>query len=576
MDTRKTIICGIAVTLAVAFTACEQPTDPEHVHQWGAWTVTTAAACVEEGTQTRTCALDASHVETQPIDALGHDYQNYGQTTPPTCTEPAVETGTCTRDATHKGTRAGAAALGHEWNTAHVLITAAADATTDGIEAITCKRDGSHTKEPRTLYATGTAGLAYELIKSDTEYRVRKGAVTGGAVYIPAYWRGASANYDDYLPVTEIGSAADTADIDITDPDNPVVTINGAFYNSNITALTFAPDSQLKSIGGFAFLNCADLGNIELPASLTAIGANAFSNCTGLTGIAIPASVTAVGSNAFFQCTDLASVTFAANSQLQTIGSNAFMSCAALTGITLPDSVTAIGANAFNQCTALVSVNIPAGVTVISNSVFQNCRNLAAITIPANATSIGDRAFQSCAGLAGSITIPASVTAIGESAFSGCSGLTAVTFAANSQLQAINSNAFSGCTGLTSIAIPASVTAIGNYAFNGNLGAEMALTSVTFAPDSQLATIGAGAFQYCYGIMIVTIPANVTTIGSSAFGGNRTEPMTLVTCLAIEPPILLSGAIWAAQIKVPAASVAAYKASTMWGTYADRISGIGE
>ncbi len=41
-------------------------------HAWGEWTVTTPAACEAEGVETRTCANDASHVETRAIEATGH------------------------------------------------------------------------------------------------------------------------------------------------------------------------------------------------------------------------------------------------------------------------------------------------------------------------------------------------------------------------------------------------------------------------------------------------------------------------------------------------------------------------
>lgn len=61
-----------------------EPVDPEHVHQWSAWTVVEPATCVSDGVQQRTCAgTDCPNpVETQVIKALGHDWDNWTVVTP--------------------------------------------------------------------------------------------------------------------------------------------------------------------------------------------------------------------------------------------------------------------------------------------------------------------------------------------------------------------------------------------------------------------------------------------------------------------------------------------------------------
>ena len=75
---------------------------------------------------------------------------------------------------------------------------------------------------------------------------------------------------------------------------------------------------------------------------------------------------------------------------------------------------------------------------------------------------------------------------------------------------AIGSSAFSDCNGLTSVTIPASVTSIGSSAF-----ASSDLTSVTI-PES-VTTIGKKAFSGCTSLTSITIPESVTTIGEEAF-----------------------------------------------------------
>lgn len=112
-----------------------------------------------------------------------------------------------------------------------------------------------------------------------------------------------------------------------------------------------------------------------------------------------------------------------------------------------------------------------------------------------------------------SVVLPDGITSIGEKAFNGCESLTSVTFGKNSQLSSIGPGAFNYCYSLESITIPESVTSIGSEAFNYCCG----LRSVTFGENSQLTSIGDYAFLGCYSLESITIPASVTSIGEWAF-----------------------------------------------------------
>ena len=88
----------------------------------------------------------------------------------------------------------------------------------------------------------------------------------------------------------------------------------------------------------------------------------------------------------------------------------------------------------------------------------------------------------------------------------------------------------------------------------------------------NLTKIGSSCFEGAQ-IKQVTIPDTVTEIGDFAF--NYCDQLASITCLAATPPALGTGAFNSETagftIKVPAASVAAYKAADGWKDYASYI-----
>ena len=72
---------------------------------------------------------------------------------------------------------------------------------------------------------------------------------------------------------------------------------------------------------------------------------------------------------------------------------------------------------------------------------------------------------------------------------------------------------FNGCNKLTHITIPENITDLGTNAFDGC----SSLTSVTL--PSNITAIGNYTFQNCSALGSITIPSNVTTIGQYAFSG---------------------------------------------------------
>ena len=132
---------------------------------------------------------------------------------------------------------------------------------------------------------------------------------------------------------------------------------------------------------------------------------------------------------------------------------------------------------------------------------------------------------------------------------------------------------------ITTLTIPPLVTVLPDEAFvyiqtvyNTETGEELPINIIL---PQNLTKIGNSCFEGAL-IKQITIPDTVTEIGGRAFFFCR--KLESITCLAATPPALgidaFSSDTAGFTIKVPAASVAAYKAATNWSSYADYIVGV--
>jgi len=217
----------------------------------------------------------------------------------------------------------------------------------------------------------------------------------------------------------------------------------------------------------------------------------------------------------------------------------------------------------------IISIILPDKATGIAagsseaTSAFHGFANLRSFS-GANLASIGAYAFCKCAKL-NPDTLPSGITSIGNYAFDGCSKLALTELPGG--LTKINSYSFRNCTSLALTTLPPGVTEIATYAFSGCKN--LALTRLP--PDVK--NIQTNVFNNCSSLTEMTIYDKVTNIGTNAFSGCGS--LTLFICLAEAPPTLGTGVFNKSHselvIKVPAASLNAYKAAKNWSDYTDRI-----
>ena len=159
-----------------------------------------------------------------------------------------------------------------------------------------------------------------------------------------------------------------------------------------------------------------------------------------------------------------------------------------------------------------------------------------AVTLSNGITSLGTNAFMNLMFLP-EVTIPASVKTIHKRAFENCRSLSSVTFAPNSQLQTIDHWAFYECINLKALEIPEGVTTIGN-----------------------------GAFYGCAYLDSIVLPASMMSIADNGFA--QCTKLSAMTVHAITPPAVDSKTFEsvnrAIPVYVPFGTGATYRATPIW------------
>lgn len=347
---------------------------------------------------------------------------------------------------------------------------------------------------------------------------------------------------------------------------------------------------------GYMFENCYNIIEVKLPSTLTKIQQYAFSGCSSLRSIKIPPSVV-FESNCFRSCTSLREVEFEEGLEDLT-GKTLFTDCgiktikfpSTLTRISgtqifygtqietveLPDTIESIGSGLFTRCLFLKSCNIPSKLTSIPDYMFDHCSSLEYLEIPAHITSIGNNAFSSCSSLM-NIKLNEGLESIGNYTFASCTALEKVDFP--DSLKSIGYSTFSYCTSLDSVRFPDTLESV---SFSANFDNCSSLRSVDINTISasgsgnsifsscyslshvsinKVTSLETYAFYRCFSLKRLTIPATVTSIGSSALSGlSELEELKFE---GSTPPTMYSTGSYTnlpttCKILVPAGSLEAY------------------
>ncbi|MCR5653549.1 MAG: leucine-rich repeat protein, partial [Ruminococcus sp.] len=339
----------------------------------------------------------------------------------------------------------------------------------------------------------------------------------------------------------------------------------GAFANSTITS-AMLPDT-LKTLGNYAFYNCAKLKSVYFPNSVTSIGNWVFENCVSLEGVKISAYVTSIGDGAFACCPKITQFEVASgNSKYSSPDGNlydknktylyqyALGSPAA--SYEVPSTVTQIFNYAFRRSHNLETITVASGNSSFSaeDGVLYNSNKSTLIaypagkkgttfTVPNSVSTI--QSFSLQYNKLETIIIPSNVSTLQEWLFTGSTNLTDVVFL-RSDSMTIGTNSFGdtnanltfyGYSGSSaqnyangkSPKIPfVEITAYENgWLYNsaddgkivGYVGDKKDITIPATVDGSAVTSVAANVFKDNEDITSVAFPSNITSIGAGAFDG---------------------------------------------------------
>ncbi len=340
-------------------------------------------------------------------------------------------------------------------------------------------------------------------------------------------------------------------------------------------------EDGVTGIGNCAFLNCTGLTTVTIGTGVTYIGIDAFYNCTNVTDVycnADPEKLTWDESNCDDFKPDGTTIIHVADAAPwytkfggEVNGTfidkpyvplswnyDAATKTLTLSGTVIPSYDDLDECPWIDYVEEVENIVIEDDVTRIGNHAFEDYESLTTVTIPASVTSIGNYAFSGCSGLT-TVTIGSGVTYIGRDAFFNCTNVEVVYCNADPEKLTWDENDCNDfkSDGSTVIQVADAApwiekfTGVVNgtfsdkpyvpFSWNYDADTKTLTFSGTVIPSYEdpeerpwkdyvevvekivisddVMRIGDFAFEACFGLTTVTIPAGVTSIGDHAFYG---------------------------------------------------------
>jgi len=340
---------------------------------------------------------------------------------------------------------------------------------------------------------------------------------------------------------------------------------NYAFQNNkSLTKADFSAATSLTTFGTYMFSGCSALSNVTLQSTLTALPDRTFYSCSSLKTVSLPESVASIGGSYVFASSGIKTI-IANRSTTPTLSS-------AMSGIN-PDTIrlavfTAAAKTAYKahtywgqfdidtkiegECGAdgdnvMYALDLATGVLTLTGSgatatystsdanraPWYAYRSLITSAVVENGiTGIGGYAFKECASMT-TISLPETLATMGSSVFDGCTSLASYTYAGT--IEQWLGITFSGTsstpmyhvkklyangsdTEITNLVIPNGTTTIPNYAFYNCQG----LVSVTL--PASLSSVGTSAFSTCTHIANTNYLGTIDQWCGITFAGNVSNP----------------------------------------------------
>lgn len=362
-------------------------------------------------------------------------------------------------------------------------------------------------------------------------------------------------------------------------PDTVTEIYGDAFRGAaKLNKVVFEENSSLKSIGNYAFADCALLQETNIPKTLANLNAYAFYNCANLQTVnfeapddSLNATSLIIGEHAFENCLRLNSLRLP--TYLSRIEQYAFYGAASLekAEISADGRLTEIARYAFGE-TALKGISLPAAVASVGSSAFYNCNELKYVRLRrvtgsgyTSLTNADSNVFNGVADPFVKVYVPD----IAYASYNGATGWSAKTIVPDLSFTTdmgaftyrLNSSGgttvtLTGYTGdATELTMPSTfslddrtyyVTTVAPYFGNAKL------KSVVFE-STYITTLDSYAFADCTALEKIVVADSVEFIERYAFNNcTALRDVTLPSSLRQVSPFTFAGCSSLIQIRIPA------------------------